>query len=57
MNYDNVPLILTVEDIARLLLISKNTAYNLVQSGQIKSVRVGRQYRISQANFFAYVNA
>lgn len=45
-DYTNLPLILTVEQLAEVLSIGRNTAYDLVRSGQIRSVRVGRQIRI-----------
>ena len=41
-----LPLILTVEDLTKVFTIGKNTAYKLIRSGAIYSVRVGRNYRI-----------
>ena len=46
VSYDDIPLIMTVEDLMPILLIGRNTAYELVRSGEIKSIRVGRQIRI-----------
>ena len=40
------PMILRVEDLMSLLGIGRNTAYELIHSGQIRSVRIGRQIRI-----------
>ena len=37
---------LRVEDLIPLLGIGRNTAYELIRSGQIRSVRIGRQIRI-----------
>ena len=34
------------EDLMSLLGIGRNTAYELIRSGQIRSVRIGRQIRI-----------
>lgn len=51
-NYKKVsdlPLVLSVDDLARVLGIGKNTAYDLVRSGRIKSLRVGHQIRISKS--------
>ena len=45
----NLPLVLSVDDLARVLGIGKNTAYDLVRSGRIKSLRVGHQIRISKS--------
>lgn len=38
--------VLTVKELAAILRISINGAYALVKDGTIRSVRVGRQYRI-----------
>lgn len=38
--------VLTVRELAALLRIGINNAYQLVREGTIRSVRVGRQYRI-----------
>ena len=41
-----LPMTLRVEDLMPLLGIGRNTAYELIRSGQIRSVRIGRQIRI-----------
>ena len=46
VSYGDIPLVMTVEDLMPILLIGRNTAYDLVRSGEIKSIRVGRQIRI-----------
>lgn len=38
--------VLQVKDLMKILSISQNTAYELVRSGQIRSVRIGTSYRI-----------
>ena len=43
---DDLPLVLRVEDLMPVLDIGRNAAYELVRSGQIRSVRVGRKLRI-----------
>lgn len=53
--YD-LPLALTVCQVADLLGVSKNTAYNLVRSGQLRSVRVGRQIRVPRSALENYLN-
>ena len=42
----DLPMILRVKDLMPILGIGRNTAYELIRSGQIRSVRVGRQIRI-----------
>ena len=43
---DELPLVLRVEDLMPILSIGRNTAYELVRSGQIRSIKVGVQFRI-----------
>ena len=43
---DDLPLALKVDDLMPILGIGRNTAYGLVRSGQIRSIRVGRKIRI-----------
>lgn len=52
---DDLPLVLTVTDLADVLSIGRNTAYNLVRSGRVKSVRIGMQYRISKTALLDYL--
>lgn len=56
-NFENLPLILTVDEITKVLRVSRNTAYELVRSGKIRSVKVGRTYRIPKAAVDEYLNA
>lgn len=42
----DVPLVLCIEDLMAVLCIGRNTAYELVRSGQIRSIKVGKNYRI-----------
>lgn len=43
---DELPLSLRVEDLMPILDIGRNTAYALVRSGRIRSIKVNRQIRI-----------
>ena len=45
-SFDDLPLTLRVEELMSILGIGRNTAYELIRSGQIKSIRVGRQFRV-----------
>ena len=42
----DLPMTLRVEDLMPILGIGRNTACQLIRSGQIRSVRIGRQIRI-----------
>ena len=55
-SFDELPLTLKVEDLMPILGIGRNTAYELVRSGQIKSIRVGRNIRISKSELLSFLN-
>lgn len=52
----DLPLVMCVEDLMPVLSIGRNTAYELVRSGQITSFRIGRQLRITKDAVAAYLN-
>jgi excisionase family DNA binding protein len=41
-----LPLTLKVDELMPILGIGRNTAYELVRSGQIRSIRIGRKIRV-----------
>ena len=43
---EDLPLALRVEDLMPILGIGRNTAYELVRSGLIRSIKIGRQIRV-----------
>ena len=43
---DDLPMTRRVEELMPLLGFRRNTAYELVRSGRLRSIRVGRQVRI-----------
>lgn len=47
--------ILTVDDVMEMLQIGRNSAYHLLNTGQIKSVRIGRIHRIPRENVIVYI--
>lgn len=42
----DLPVTLRVDDLMPILGIGRNTAYELIRSGKIRSIRIGRQIRI-----------
>lgn len=52
---NNTKDILTLKELQELLHIGKNTALRLVQSGEIKAFRVGKQWRIARENVIRYL--
>ena len=54
-SFDDLPLTLRVEDLMPILGIGRNTAYELVRSGQIRSIKIGRQIRIPKDAVVEYL--
>ena len=54
-NFDTMPLVLSVEDIADTLAIGRNKAYALVNTGTIKALKIGQHYRIPREEFISFV--
>ncbi|WP_295758172.1 helix-turn-helix domain-containing protein [uncultured Oscillibacter sp.] len=46
MSFDELPLVLTAAETARFLMVPPSAVYAHMRSGQLKSVRVGKQYRV-----------
>ena len=54
-NLESMPFVLTVGDIADTLAIGRNKAYDLVNSGRIKALKLGSHYRIPRENFICFL--
>lgn len=53
---DELPLVLTVEQLIPILGVGRNAAYALVRSGRIRSVRIGHQYRIHKEALIEFLS-
>ena len=49
-------MVMKVEDLMPVLCIGRNTAYKLVRSGQIRSIRVGRNIRVPKEAVAEYLS-
>lgn len=47
--------ILIVEELCEVLRIGKNTAYKLLKSGEIKSIKIGKIYKIPKKSVRKYL--
>ena len=56
-SFDELPLVLRVEDLMPLLAIGRNTAYELIRCGAIRSIHVGKQLRIPKDALIDYISA
>ena len=43
---EDLPIVLRVEDLMPILGIGRSNAYALVRSGQVRSIKIGHQFRI-----------
>ena len=55
-SYDELPLTLRVEDLMPILGIGRNTAYELIRCGAIRSIRIGKQLRIPKDALIDYLS-
>lgn len=53
---DAYPDVLVPEEVMKILGIGRSTMYDILQSGELKAVRIGRQYRISKERIKEYIN-
>lgn len=53
--FSDYPDVLTVEDLSRMLGISTKTAYKLLKEQKIKSITIGRTYRIPKVYLLQYL--
>ena len=54
-NFDNLPLALTVREAGQVLRVGRSVTYELVRSGQLRSVRIGRSIRIPRNALVEYL--
>ena len=52
---ESFPITLRVEDLMPILNVGRNTAYQLVRSGEIRSIKIGRQIRIPRQVLLDYL--
>lgn len=53
---EDLPMVLRVEDLMPILGVGRSNAYALVRSGQVRSVRIGRQFRIPREAVQEFLN-
>lgn len=54
-NFDEMPLLLEVTDVADTLVIGRNKAYALLKSGEIHALKIGNHYRVPRDSFIAFL--
>ena len=56
-DWDEVPLFLKTTDLCNLLELSEPTIIRMLNSGQLKGVRFGNQWRINKTDLMEYCKA
>lgn len=54
-SYEDLPWVLTPEEVAPLLNVGMCTVYELLRSKQLKHTRIGVQYRILKQDVLAFM--
>lgn len=54
-SYEDLPWVLTPEEVAPLLNVGMCTIYELLRSNQLKHTRIGVQYRILKQDVLAFM--
>src|SRR5713101_2596372 len=49
--------LLTVAEVASVMRVSRMTVYRLIRRGQLKAIRVGRNYRVREEDLNEYLEA
>ncbi len=55
--FENFPDIVSIDDVCKMLRISKQSAYMLIRSGELPAKRIGRIYRIRKADVISLFKA
>lgn len=55
-SFEDLPLTLTVEEASQILRVGRNTAYDLVRCGKLRSIKVGKQIRIPKQALQDYLS-
>lgn len=56
-SFEEIPPILTVPQIAKFLGIGRSKGYELVRSGQIEAVKVGKQLKVPRHALLRFIGA
>lgn len=55
--FEDLPLLLTVGEMASVLRIGRNAAYQLVKAGNVQSIHVGRSIRVPRNALVQFVES
>ena len=53
--FKEYPDVLNVEQVSKLLGVSKKTVYKLIKDGSLSSLKVGREFRVTKVMLMKYM--
>ena len=53
--FANYPDVVSINELMKMLNIGRNTAYSLLQNGEVKSIKIGKQYIIPKKFVIEYL--
>lgn len=53
--FNDYPDIVSIKQMMAMLNIGRNTAYSLINTNQIKSIKIGRIHKIPKTNIIKYI--
>lgn len=54
--YNDTASLITIDELCEILMIGKNTAYQLLKSGKIKSFKINRIWKIPRNSVDEYIH-
>lgn len=54
-DYEQLPMIISVDQLTKILGIGRNTAYKMIRCGKIKNIRCGHQIRITKSSLMDFL--
>lgn len=54
-SFDELPLVMTIENVSQVLMVSKSIAYLLARSEQLRCIHVGQRLRILRSDLERYL--
>jgi excisionase family DNA binding protein len=54
---EDLPQVMTIDEVAALLRVDADTVEELIQDGRLPAVKVGQEWRISRTHVIAFINA
>lgn len=55
VDFSDIPDVLKIADIQKVLQIGRSTAYQLVKTGRLKNIRIGRSIRVPKKYLMEFI--